>query len=253
MKLTFLGSGSAFTVDGNYQSNMLLQASSGNSLLLDCGTDIRLSLLDCGLSYLDISHVYLSHLHADHAGGLEWLAFTTKFNPSCKKPNLYIPVDVCKDLWDKTLSGGLRSIEGVTAELETYFEVYPIEANGYFIWEGIKFYLIQTIHFFSRFAIMPSYGLIFTINKSTVFITMDTQFTPLYFNPIYKVADIIFHDCETAASHSGLHAHYSELTTLDAEIKKKIWLYHYTENPLLNAEQDGFAGFVKKGQSFFLS
>lgn len=253
MKLIFLGSGGAFAVDGNYQSNMLLQTNSGRLLLLDCGTDIRLSLLEFGLTYQDITHVYLSHLHADHAGGLEWLALTTKFNAACRRPILYTPVDVYKDLWNKTLSGGLSSIEGINADIHTYFEVFPIASNHCFIWESIDFYIIQTLHFISGYAIMPSYGLIFTINNYTVLITTDAQFTPYYFEPLYKKADIIFQDCETTPIHSGLHAHYSELNTLDPNIKKKMWLYHYTANPLLNAERDGFAGFVKKGQTFDLN
>lgn len=252
MKLTFLGSGSAFAVDGNYQSNAILQTNSGKILLIDCGTDIRLSLLELDLSYKNISHVYLSHLHADHVGGLEWLAFTTKFNPTCEKPTLYIPEAVLKDLWNKTLSGGLSSLEGIDADITTYFNTYSIASNESFIWEGIEFYIVQTLHFISGYAIMPSYGLIFSIDGCTIFFTADAQFTPLYFNPLYKQANIIFHDCETTDIHSGLHAHYSDLKTLDSEIKKKIWLYHYSENSLLDAKKDGFAGFVRKGQSFLL-
>lgn len=252
MKLTFLGSGSAFAVDGNYQSNAILQADSGNTLLIDCGSDARLSLLDLNLSYQDISHVYLSHLHADHIGGLEWLAFTTKFNPACKKPTLYSSEAVLKDLWNRSLSGGLSSIEGVDADITTYFNIHSIAPNDFFIWEGIEFYIVQTLHYISGYAIMPSYGLIFSIGGRTVFFTSDSQFTPYYFNSLYKRAAIIFHDCETNEFHSGLHAHYSDLMTLDPDLRSKMWLYHYTENPLLDAEKDGFAGFVKKGQSFLL-
>ena len=69
MKLIFLGSGSAFTVqDNNYHSNMLLVAPNDKKLLIDCGADVRFSLNEIGLTYKDINDVYISHLHSDHAG-----------------------------------------------------------------------------------------------------------------------------------------------------------------------------------------
>ena len=55
---------------------MILESEDGSKLLIDCGTDARHSLHELGLSYKDIEHVYISHLHADHAGGLEWLGFS---------------------------------------------------------------------------------------------------------------------------------------------------------------------------------
>src|SRR3982751_6023894 len=101
MKLTFIGTGSAFTVGHhNYQSNMFLETQ-GDRLMIDCGSDARLALHDLGLSYQDIGSVYISHLHADHSGGLEWLAFSRKFDPNCLKPHLYIQEALSDILWEK--------------------------------------------------------------------------------------------------------------------------------------------------------
>lgn len=250
MKFIFLGSGSAFADIGNYQSNMILQAKSGKNLLLDCGTDVRLSLHEQGFSYCDIHDVYVSHLHADHVGGLEWLAFTTKFDPKCQKPTIYGACDVLNELWDKTLSGGLSSIQGVNADIETYFNLNPVAKNGFFTWNNIKFYLIQTVHAISGYSIMPTYGLLFTINETTIFITMDSRLVSFYLDNIYVDADIIFHDCEISPIKSGVHAHYTDLCLLPPELKKKIWLYHYTGDYLPDCKKDGFAGFVIKGQCF---
>ena len=81
LKITFLGSGSAFTVDGdNYQSNLLLEKDK-DTLLIDAGGDLRFSLSEQGFSHRDIRNVYISHLHADHIGGMEWLAMNTYFDP----------------------------------------------------------------------------------------------------------------------------------------------------------------------------
>ena len=55
LKITFLGSGSAFCNDvDNFQSNLLLECQ-GRSLLLDCGTDIRFSMREAGKKLTDVT------------------------------------------------------------------------------------------------------------------------------------------------------------------------------------------------------
>ena len=254
MKLIFLGTSSAFTTDTqNYQSNMLLKSSSGKHMLIDCGSDVRRSLYNVtGLSYREIDAVYISHLHADHAGGLEWLGFTRKFNPGCTKPTLFISEALQKPLWERTLSGGMRSLDSEEAQLSTYFSIQAIPSGGSFEWEGTRFTLIPTLHFKDGKELAPSFGLWIQKEKA-YFLTTDTQFTPDQFMQKYESADIIFHDCETNSHRSGVHANYQDLKTLPVTIKKKMWLYHYNPGELPLATSDGFAGFVKPGQSFALS
>lgn len=251
MQLNFLGTGSAFTTNAhNYQSNMLFDNGAGQRLLIDCGTDIRFSLNDQGFTHKDIEAVYISHLHADHVGGLEWLAFSTRFDPSCQKPTLYISDTMVHDLWNKVLSGGLSSLQGQITNLATFFKVVVIPKNSSFIWSNVEFQLVQTIHAMNGFTLMPSFGLIFTIANQRVFLTTDTQLAPNQLKDFYQQADIILHDCETAPYKSGVHAHYTELCTLAADIKSKMWLYHYQPGELPDAVNDGFKGFVQKGQVF---
>lgn len=224
MKLTFLGTGSAFTIGQNYHSNMLLENDQGQNLLIDCGTDIRFSLHEQGLSYPEIHSVYISHLHADHAGGLEWLAFKTKFDPDCHKPNLYISKYLINALWENVLKGGLSSIQNEQVNLSSFFNLHSVGDDGIFFWEGQKFQMVQTIHSISGFSIAPSFGLLFTINNIKVFITTDTQFCLTRYSDIYQLADIIFHDCEINTAKSGVHSHYTELLTLDPVFKKDVAL-----------------------------
>lgn len=256
MKLTFLGTGSAFTVGmKNYHSNLLLESDGKKKLLIDCGSDARFSLHEKGYSYKDITDIYISHLHADHAGGLEWLALTTKFDKKCKKPRLHVCEIMLPDLWKKTLSGGLSTLykKNKKIALQDYFKVEAIKPNGFFEWEKIKFQIIQTIHIVNGFAFMPSFGLFATINHLNVFITTDTQFMPDHYEKFYLAADLIFHDCEVLERRTGVHANYIDLMKLPREIKAKMWLYHYNPVKLPNAKKDGFRGFVKKGQSFDFS
>lgn len=108
MKLLFLGAGSGIGTDfENFQSNMLLLTDSGKKLLIDCGTDIRFSLTKLGYHSQDIDAVYISHLHADHIGGIEWFAFQRKFaSQPNQKPHLIIHEHLVDLLWNSSLSGG---------------------------------------------------------------------------------------------------------------------------------------------------
>ena len=251
MRLTFLGSGSAFTVgDHNYHSNMLLEDNNGKFLLIDCGSDARLSLYELGFTYKEIEDLYISHLHADHVGGMEWLGINRCFDADCKLTNLFIPEDLVDDLWNKVLSGGLSCVQNGAPEINTFFKVCPIAKNSSFKWSNIEFNPVKTIHVLTEKGVVPSYGLFFKAGSINVFITTDTQFCPDEMKNFYQKADIIFHDCETSKIATGVHAHYTELTTLDPSIKNKIWLYHYNPGKLPNAKKDGFRGFVKKGQIF---
>lgn len=251
MKLIFLGSSSAFCIgNNNYQSNILLTDGKQESLLIDCGTDARHSLHEQGYSNKDISDVYISHLHADHMGGLEWLGFTSMFDPTQKKPTLHVSDKIVEPLWDNCLSGTMHSIEGEVSSLSSFFNVNTIKRNDHFIWKKIKFQLIQTVHVMSGFSLTGCHGLFFEINGTKIYFTADTQFSPHLLSVFYDKADIIFHDCETTSFSSGVHPQYDELKTLDKHIKAKIWLYHYNPGPLPNARKDGFLGFIEKGQSF---
>lgn len=250
-KLLFLGSGSAFTVGAdNFQSNMLLMNNYGNKLLLDCGSDIRFSLNLAGFSHLDITDIYISHLHADHIGGLEYAGISTKFDPRCRKPNLYVSKELASELWETSLAGGMKSNQGELADLDTYFVVHKVAKDGYFIWDNIQFHLVRVIHIDNGYFLMPSYGLFFEIDKVKVFLTTDTQLQLDLYKPLYEKADLIFQDCETALVHSTVHAHYRELVDLPLKFKEKMWLYGYQPGALPNAVQDGFLGFVKRGQLF---
>lgn len=254
MKLLFLGTGSAFTTgEDNYHSNMVLSSPGGNKLLIDCGSDARLSLQEQGITYKDIQHVYISHLHGDHVGGLEWLGFTHKFDPTMGRPKLYVASSLIDPLWNQVLAGGMRSLQGEIAQLSSYFDVHEVNSNGTFTWDNLQFRTVQTVHVMDGFKIAPSFGLIFEVSGKKIFITTDTQFAPSQITDFYVKADLIFHDCETAQFKSGVHAHYTQLKTLSPEIRQKMWLYHYNPHNPYDAVADGFKGFVVKGQEFDLT
>ena len=250
MKLTFLGSSAAFeSIADNYQSNLLLESSGQKKLLIDCGSDARRSLHAVGLSCKDITHVYISHLHADHIGGLEWLGFSRYFDPDCERPHLYLHEDLLHPLWNNSLSGGMNCLEGGDSPLSTFFNHHPLTTT--FTWEGLKLQLVQTKHAYQEKKQLPCHGLFFKYNNKNIYFTCDTQFCPDFLKKYYESADLIFHDCDTSNTKKSIHSSYADLVTLPSKVKAKIWLYHYTNTNDL-AKQDGFRGFVKKGQTFDL-
>lgn len=262
MKLTFIGVGSAFTKK-YWQSNMLLETG-GKRLLIDCGTLAHLALRDLGLAVKDIDALYVSHPHADHIGGIEEFALMSYFNPNKKsiwtedpkekgRPTLYVDQDLCDKLWEESLKGGLRTLQNQVASLDTYFNVVRVPKNREFDFAGVNMRTVQVIHVMDGYSFMPSYGLMWTgPSGKRIFLTTDTQHCPNQIRDFYRTADIVFQDAETTPFESGVHAHYNDLVTLAPDFKEKMWLYHYADSELPDAEADGFAGFVQQGQVFEL-
>jgi len=259
-QIQFLGTGAAFYTDiealkagrtSNWQSNLVLTAThptlGTRRMLWDAGGDVRFSLGEQGLTAWDINDVYISHPHADHVGGMEYIGFMTHFAGK-PKPNLIIDRSLAYELWSKSLSGGMDSKQGEAADLDTYFNLQRVGKKGQFSWCGLNMKLIQVVHIMSDNRIMPSFGLEFKANGKNVFWTSDTQFNPEQIVDFYNAADLILHDCETTPFKSRVHAHYDQLKTLPAETKAKMWLYHYQFGPKADAVADGFKGWAQKGQ-----
>lgn len=270
MKLTFAGVGGAFTTQQYYQSNMVITADSGKRLLIDCGTDARFSFGELGATNANLidwaDGVYISHLHADHIGGLEWFGFCTFFGRKHKpKPKLYIADALVDDLWG-CLKAGMKWYESQVLRLESFFDIHAIPANEEFVWEKIHFTPVKTAHITNDTDSMSSYGLLVDHKGheaqfsgvwlkndpdqlASFYVTTDTMFRP-ELQAIYDKAEVVFHDCETYAHRSRVHPHYDDLKTLPEQTKSKMWLYHYAPNSPQNPAEDGFRGFVTKGQTF---
>lgn len=275
MKLKFLGSGSALVrYKENFQSSILIiqeaeehvkiskETYSINrtpkGLIYDFGDTIWEALDYHDIPIEMIDSIFISHLHGDHAGGIEKIAFGTYFSTfpfGQNKINLYGHVDVLEEGWEHTWMGGLRSIQGQVNQLSTYFNTHYLHDNDSFDFYGVKIYPLQTTHVVDDRRTIPSYGLIIR-GKEEILITGDTQFAPNQLLTFYAKADVIFNDCEIAEYDNSVHAQFHQLAELPGGIKNKMWLYHYTLKDRTYEELEqmvldsGFAGLVKRGQEF---
>lgn len=258
MKITFLGSGSFFASPGNFHSNLLLQTDSGKNLLIDCGSDLRHSLVACRLKPQNIHAVYVSHPHDDHAGGLEYLGFAGYFMPDMKKPDLFCHESLLDQLWFGRLAVAMATLSEKQACFSDYYKLHRVRKG--FDFAGIHFRLVPAIHVVNnKSGHMYSYGLFMTLNNVRVYFTSDVGFPNVKFDPKtwdleahyrnYLRADLIFHDCETINA-SEVHAHYNFLKEMDPKIKSKMWLYHTQASVQPVVTDDGFLGIVQQGQEF---
>ena len=259
--IIFLGVGSAFTTAQYYQSNLLITSGNGKTMLIDCGSDARFSLAEWSQKQNrpmpNIDAVYTSHLHADHIGGLEWLAFTSYFNPDMPKPALYAVDDVLNLLWSDALRAGLGYINDKMMILSDFFRIQPVTITHTFLWESIRFTPIKMMHVRNSYRNVYSYGLIIQGDEGgpTYFFSSDALFNHELvdlLNEWHPKVKFFFQDAETMPFQTYVHAHYDELLTLPDSIRQKMWLYHYNPNPPYDPQKDGFQGFVEKGQTFCL-
>jgi L-ascorbate metabolism protein UlaG (beta-lactamase superfamily) len=235
MKVKIIGCGNAFSKKSFNQSFLVTE--NGRNLLIDCGSTVPMALAEAGVKLTDIHDIYISHQHADHIGGLEEVAFT-RYNWNKKfrhwsegkyAPRLIANEGLVDVLWNESLKGGLKSMEGFSATLETFFEVVKIKSGETWKWEGWNIDLIQQIHIMAGNDIMPTFGLMFTKEgHKTVYFTTDSQHcSPRQLQAFYKQADVIFQDCELSGNNfifdEGAKWYQREDPTYPGKPQATIW------------------------------
>ncbi len=267
MEIKFLGSGGGLvSPDVNYHSNMVVTFDNGYKLLIDAGTHIQFSLAEAGIKPEDIDGIAITHQHADHVGGLEWLAFYNKFMVNRdEKLHLFYgerraggyPSEALSELWETTLKGGLEILNKSKVTIKEYFDIYKSLGGVRFIPNNHLEYTTKVNTHNKLAQDIKSYAFSFSLLLENVFISGDAKYPTEQMLNIMQQVDTVFYDCEFANYEGSVHAQYHELKQLPDDIKSKMYLYHHnlTNKDIDDAmntfvKEAGFAGIVKKGDTF---
>ncbi len=235
--IQMIGTGNAFAK--RFFNNNAIVVVNGYRLLVDCGATAPYALYRAGIGLQEIDGVLITHIHGDHIGGIEELAFALMYVYNKKRIPLFVPAALRAPLWETSLRGTLEDHSTGCDSLDSYFDVVEIEESTPFaLRDGFAVELIPTRHIPNK----PSYSLL--VNES-VFYSSDMTFDPDLLTDLTNGGRCkhILHECQLTGP--GLvHTTLDELLTLPESLQEKIWLMHYGDN------RDEFVG--KTGRMRFI-
>ena len=214
MKVVPIGVGTAF---GRrfFNTNLMLKFNNGEFLLVDCGITASRSLETIGRSVLDVEHLFISHLHADHVGGVEELALKAKLVQR-RKVNLYINRSLVDSFW-QSVRAGVEFTQLGHLGLDDYFDVH-LHDDGFRL-NGTAFSTSPTTH-------VPGMSS-FDIAFGDLLLTGDTQFAEDYVRGRAHDFDYVVHDC-SFNNQQKVHAYYQDLLD-NRHLFRNLSVIHYED------------------------
>jgi phosphoribosyl 1,2-cyclic phosphodiesterase len=226
MRMVCLGVGDAFSA--RWYSSCMAVESAGSWLLIDCPHPIRKILHEASATCevpLDIDRiagVILTHLHADHASGLEDFAFYCRFKLKRKAAVLAHP-DVLRDLWDRHLAISMAHM------LDTEQRPFQVKCDDLFDLRelsdehAVEFgpYSIEcrrTIH------PPPTFALRLRAGGRMMACSADTAYDPELIAWL-SAGDLIVHE-----TNRSVHTPYERLAALPVDLRSRMRLIHYPDD-----------------------
>jgi len=265
LRITFLGSGGAFSdFRVNYHTNALVDTKKG-PVLIDCGTTAVQSMKELRIPVWGLAGVLITHIHGDHVGGLEQLLWERYYTGPFRGPGflptpIYAPGKilaslrrVLHDCVDEIMdSDGVNKPGGFYLLTETTKVeplTPPLEIGG------VLFQFVPTQHVVGPAVDKPAFGILIGkwegAQMAWAYWTGDTMFRP-DIGDVAPQASVIFHDCSFLKPYPGSpHAHYEQLKTLSPEIRAKIVIMHHTTVPPgIDVVHDGFKGAATRHATY---
>lgn len=226
LRLVCLGVGDAFS--RLWYTSALALRCEGQWLLIDCPHPIRKILAESGASAgepLDvdsIAGVVLTHLHADHASGLEGFAFYNHFALGRKTVLLAHPA-VLEPLWERQLAVTMSRLSldpaaPASMQLTDYFDIRPLDEARATTFGPFSIECRLTRHPVPTFALRLSGG------GRCLGHSSDTAFDPGLIDWL-SASDLILHE-----TNLGVHTPYADLAALPEPLRRRMRLTHYPDN-----------------------
>lgn len=261
LEIQFLGTGGAFTdFRENYHNNAIVRTADG-PVLIDCGGTAVQSLRELGVHAGDIAGVVVTHMHGDHIGGIEQLAWERYYTSRAGGPGWKrTPILTTSPLHAMLRRSLLDCLDDFTASdghtrSGGYDElVVPRLLEGPTEIGGVGFELVRTPHVVGPGVDKPAFGVrVRAPGSGGLYFTSDTTFRA-DIGDRFPDAEIIFHDCTFHGHYpQTVHTHYSELLTLPADVRARIVLMHHTRVPAgVDVVRDGFRGAARRHEMFAL-
>lgn len=263
LQITFLGTGGAFTdFRENYHNNAAVHIGEEQVALIDCGGTAVQSLKEIGIRAWSVPYVIVTHLHGDHVGGIEQLAwerfYTGKNGPGFQKTHLIATSEIQGDLRDVltpcvdeyTQSDGVSRSGGFDALFNLKYVISDVTVGD------VQFILHRVPHVVDSGVDKPCYGVLIRERDTSsggFFFTSDTTFRP-QIGEMYPDVGVIFHDCTFSPKYTGtVHTHYEDLLTLPDDVRNRIVLMHHTKVPEhIDIRKDGFLYAAHRHDTFTL-
>jgi ribonuclease BN (tRNA processing enzyme) len=259
--ITCLGSGGAFA-DVEQGNSAYLFEYGDHRLLLDCGTTVPAVLKERDIDPGSLTGILISHLHADHCGGLEHILYHRRFISQSPPVPLVMGRRTMHN-WVtamRAFGNGLEGHEYVDRSTETDHtplddwkdemggrieQLGPICVRGYFADHGSVLRNMNCCSFRLDVRIDP--GL-----TKKVFFSGDRRWgvgNPRSDNAITGMmeSDLILHELELGRN-SGSHTHYEDLANVTEETLKRFKFHHHSADITLRAAlRDKGLDLVRKG------
>lgn len=239
MKVTPLGVGDAFSA--LYYSTSLLLETDTTTLLVDCPHPIRKILRESTHGRVDVGDidaVVLTHLHADHASGLEGYAYFCHFALH-KRAKLICSPDVLAALWPQHLRAGMGCLlrDGVAHEMAMgdYFDVTLLPPGGALTVGDVHLRARSTVHH------VPTCALRCAGPAGSIGYSADTAFDEDLIAWLAE-EDVIIHE-----TNLGAHTPYEKLCALDPALTARMRLVHYPDH--FDVESSAIA-CLRQGEPF---
>jgi len=229
MRVIVTGTGDAFS-NTRFGSSALIETPEG-FVAIDCpsaclamyrqASEISGVEIDPGR----IHDVLMTHLHVDHAGGVETLAFYRRYKaPDQGRPGLWAAPAVMDRMWERLAPSmdGRQFGDEPQSTLDDYFEPGVLAIEGRTRVANLEVRVRWTVH------AVPTVGMLISDGTSTLGWSGDTEFVPEHAQWLSE-ADLVIHEC----GESAKHATWAELSTLPLELQQRMRLIHVPDEVTL--------------------